>query len=91
MKRPVQSNQGKRSQSTSKLLPISARDPLRTLGNSDYQGRVLACSRQEAFRTMPSIGGDSVIEIQVVSSDVCVCQEEGESDHYPLVIRAAQH
>lgn len=50
-------------------------------GNWDYRDRVLACSRQEA-----SIGADSAVQIGVVGAEVCVCQEEGESDHYPLVI-----
>lgn len=52
MKHHVESNQGKRSQSTSKRLPILARDPLRTLRSSDYQDGVLACGRQEASRTI---------------------------------------
>lgn len=39
---------------------------------------------------MPLISGDPVIEIQVLSTKVCVCQEEGESDRYPTVIGATQ-
>lgn len=40
--------------------------------------------------SLPLISGDSVIEIQVVSTEVWVCQEEGESDRYPPVIWATQ-
>lgn len=36
------------------------------------------------------IGNDFHIEIQVVNTEACVCQEEGECDHYLLVIWAPQ-
>lgn len=38
----------------------------------------------------PLIGNDFHIEIQVVNTEACVCQEEGECDHYLLVIWALQ-
>lgn len=58
---------------------------LKALGNWDYRERALACSRQEAL-----IRADSAVQIGVGGAEVCVRQEEGESDHYPLVIGAAQ-
>lgn len=38
----------------------------------------------------PLIGNDFHIEIQVVNTEARVCQEEGECDHYLLVIWALQ-